>query len=152
MATMNIAESIAAELTQAQTAHDEAAAAVVHYKQKIDRLTKAQHALTGILTEDDMVFQVKGSAPRQAKPESGPKTGNPKLPKTDAAFWMKHITKEPQSNDQILAAAAAEVGIDLTDAETKTTLKNRLATYLKNFCDDKSIQSSGERRERKYYL
>lgn len=152
MATMNIAESIATELAQAHAAHDEAAAAVIHYKQKIDRLTNAQKAINGILTEDDLIFQVKGGAPRQAKAEGGTKAGNAKVPATPAAFWLKHITAEARSNSEILASAAEELKVDQADKEIMDALKNRLATNLKNFVTDNKIKSSGERKGRKYFL
>lgn len=74
----------------------------------------------------------------------------PKLPATKTSFWQGLLTDTPMANQEILAAAIAELKIRPTPVDLQK-LKQRLANFITTATKDGAIHSDGTGRARRFF-
>ena len=73
-----------------------------------------------------------------------------KLPATKTAFWQGLLSDTPMANQEILAAAIAELKIRPTPVDLQK-LKQRLANFITTATKDGAIHSDGTGRARRFF-
>lgn len=121
---------------------------LAYYESRVEMLESALQQLTG----GEATGQVSGKrAKSQAKGKTTAREASP-LPKTGGDFWLRHVTKRPQSAANIANAAAASLKLDpVKDKDLVHVLKQRVAPMLNALVSANKIQDNGVGRERRFF-
>lgn len=151
MSVLNLIQQTDNLLSDAKESLQQAELATLHWKDQVDRLTAARENLNSIFPDAATSVSVKFK-PGVRKAETKRPEKSVSIPKTDKAFWMGLMSKDPQKTADILAKAAATLHIKEDSEAEMTLLKQRLSSSLQNLIADGSIKSEGERLNRTYQL